>query len=274
MTRIRISSGAPWEARVGYSRAVRVGPHVHVTGTTALVPGGGRVDADAEAQARQCLANVGRALASAGARVEDVVRTRMFVTDIARDWEAIGRAHAEVFGAVRPATTMVEVRALIEPWMVVEIEADAFVGGPCDERIGPAGLQDGEAIVALLEASGLPVPAPGDPPVCFVVARGQGLLACAGWERHGAVGLLRSCAVAAPARGIGLGAAVARRALAELALSGVTDVYALTTGAEGWLAGLGFEPVARERLPPDLRACPEATIAACRDAVAMRRRLG
>jgi len=123
------TTGAKWEAIVGYSRAVRVGELVFVTGTTALLPEGGHVDADdAYGQARQCLANVARALAQLGAGAEHVVRTRMFVTDIARDWEAIGRAHAEVLGAVRPATTMVEVRALIEPWMRVEIEADAVVG--------------------------------------------------------------------------------------------------------------------------------------------------
>jgi len=129
LTRSKATTGARWEAIVGYSRAVRAGDLVFVTGTTALLPGGGHVDAgDAHGQARQCIANVARALAQLGAGLEHVVRTRMFVTDIARDWEAIGAAHAAAFGAVRPATSMVEVRALIEPWMRVEIEADAVVG--------------------------------------------------------------------------------------------------------------------------------------------------
>ncbi len=129
LARGKATTGAKWEAIVGYSRAVRVGELVFVTGTTALLPDGGHVDADdAYGQARQCFANMARALAQLGVGFEHVVRTRMFVTDIARDWEAIGKAHAEVFGAVRPATTMVEVRALIEPWMRVEIEADAVVG--------------------------------------------------------------------------------------------------------------------------------------------------
>jgi enamine deaminase RidA (YjgF/YER057c/UK114 family) len=126
--RIHVSSGAKWEPIVGYSRLVRVGPFVFVTGTTATLPAGGHVRGGALAQARQALANVVRALATAGLKPRDVVRTRLFVTDIARDWRAVGRAHAEVFGAVRPATTMVEVSRLIEPWMRVEIEADAIAG--------------------------------------------------------------------------------------------------------------------------------------------------
>ena len=129
MIREKISSGAPWEEIVGYSRLVRIGPHIWVTGTTAFLPGGGHVgDGDAYAQAIQIGANLKRALADVGAGLEHVVRTRMFVTDIRRDWQAVGRAHAELFGDVRPATTMVEVSRLIEEWILVEIEADAFVG--------------------------------------------------------------------------------------------------------------------------------------------------
>ena len=128
MTRQNVASGAPWEEIVGYSRLVRIGPHIWVTGTTAFLPGGGHVgDGDAYAQAMQIGVNLRRALAEVGAGLEHVVRTRMFVTDIRRDWQAVGRAHAELFGEVRPATTMVEVSRLIEEWILVEIEADAFV---------------------------------------------------------------------------------------------------------------------------------------------------
>lgn len=134
MGRQNVSTGGPWEAKIGYSRAVRVGQSVQVSGTTAMTPSGLIGKGDPYAQTIQTLKTIEAALKEAGASLSDIVRTRIYMANIDQ-WQDVGRAHGEIFGSIRPATTMVEVKRLIDPDMLIEIEADAMISAaPASDR--------------------------------------------------------------------------------------------------------------------------------------------
>ncbi len=252
-------SGARWEEIVGYSRAVRVGRRVCVTGTV------GEGD-DAYTQAKDALTKIAAVLERAGGGLADVVRTRIFVTDIRRDWEAVGRAHREALGDVMPATSMVEVSRLIDECYLVEIEADAELGA----GLRPAHFNDAD-VAALLAEAGLPLPGAEDRPVQMRVLERDGrVLACAGYELAGEAALLRSVAVTEGSRGGGLGRELVRGILAELGGLGVNRVYLLTLDAAPFFARFGFEMIDRGAVPEGVQASREFEIHCCDTAQVMR----
>lgn len=255
MRRFRASGGAVWETQVGYSRVVRAGAHVYVTGTTSFVAGGDPVRGDAYAQSKQILHNIDAALARVGATLGDVVRTRIFVTDIANDWQAIGRAHAEAFGEVRPATTMVEVSALIEPWMKLEIEVDAFLGAdaPLDS---PASVRFGTSaeMRPIVEAAGLK---PSQPRTALIAELDGVPVGCVGWTLEGHA-FLESLAVLKDHRSKGIATLLLDTALLRIG----TETWLLTDDAYEFFERFGFVSVPR----PEWLDGP----AHCADAIAMR----
>ena len=275
--RHNVGSGTSWEDRYGYARAVRLDRSVHVSGTVAVGPDGPVGRSDAGDQARFILKKIERALWAAGARVADVVRTRMYVTDIEADHDAIGSAHGAFFGGVRPATAMVQVAALIEPWMKVEIEAEAWVppypmGRPI---IREATVGDAEAVAVLLRSENLPIPEASDGTVPMLVAHTDGKVqGCIGWEARGPAALLRSLAVDPAARGRKLGVELVLALLCRLERAGCPDVYLLTPDAADFFSKFGFERVERADVPESVRESRQFSTAVCAAATVMRRRVG
>lgn len=271
-----------WEDRYAYSRAVRFENTIHVTGSVGVDDQGqpGPAD-DAAAQSRFALDRIEEALEALGSGLRDIVRTRMFVTDIDADHEAIGAVHAERFADVRPATTMVEVAKLIAPWCRVEIEADAIVGSGtrivhvAEPRIRDAGLNEAEAVARLLEAGGLPVPDQRDRPVSFLVLSDPDgtPIGCVGEEDHGTEALLRSLSIAREERGRGHALALIDRMLARLRHRGVQRVWLFTVGKDALFARRGFRVDSRENMPATVRRTREFELHACDSARVMVREL-
>jgi len=263
MRRVNVSSGAVWESKVGYCRLVKVGRQLYVSGTTATGPGGELVGpGDAHAQAVQCLRNIEAALLRVGSGLWDVVRTRMFVVDIERDFDAIGRAHAALLGAVKPVTSMVQVVRLVDARMLVEIEADAVLGAGNAvaaerPRIVEATLEAGSDLTAMLRSVDLPVPSAGDHVSMLKAYLGGELVGCVGYGVHGDAAVLHSLVVVREAKGEGVGRALVLAVVERARKVGARQVYLATTDTTRYFGYLGFHPVERSAVAASALASDE-----------------
>jgi enamine deaminase RidA (YjgF/YER057c/UK114 family)/N-acetylglutamate synthase-like GNAT family acetyltransferase len=263
MRRVSVSGGSPWETKVGYARLVKLGRQIYVSGTTAIGAGGELVGVgDAYVQAGQCLRNIERALQQVGSGLWDVVRTRMFVIDIARDFDLIGRAHAELLGPVKPATSMLQISALVDPRMLIEIEADAVLGagravGSERPRIALASFEPDSDLAAMLRSVDLPLPGEGDPVTMLKAYVSGELVGCVGYGRYGASAVLHSLVVIREAKGEGVGRALVQSVVDRLRPAGVRHIYLATTDTARYFGYLGFSPVARDAIAPEVLASPE-----------------
>jgi enamine deaminase RidA (YjgF/YER057c/UK114 family)/N-acetylglutamate synthase-like GNAT family acetyltransferase len=263
MRRVSVSSGAPWEAKVGYARLVKVDRQIFVSGTVALGANGALVGVgDAYAQALQCLRNIESALERVGSGLWDVTRTRMFVIDIARDFDAVGRAHGELLGAVKPATSMLQVSSLVDPRMLVEIEADAVLDagravGHERPRIVAATFEADSDLSAMLRSVDLPPPTEADAVSMLKAYLGGELVGCVGFGRYGQAAVLHSLVVIREAKGEGVGRALVHSVIERAQHAGLRQVYLATTDTARYFGYLGFLPVARTAIAPDVLASPE-----------------
>ncbi|MDD9935259.1 MAG: GNAT family N-acetyltransferase [Myxococcales bacterium] len=263
MPRTTVHTRTPWEDKVGYARVVKVGRQIYVTGTTAFDADGKLVgDGDAYAQARQCLRNIDAALQEAGSGLSDVVRTRIYVTDIEGDWEQVGKAHRELLGEVLPACTMVEVQKLIDPRMRVEIEADALLGAGLGvregrPRIAEASMESNSDLAEMLRSVDLHVPTEKDQVTMLKAYVGGELVGCVGYEHHEGGGVLHSLVVIREAKGEGVGRALVDAVVDRLRAAGADQVFLVTADTSRYFAYLGFSPVQRKDIPDSVLASPE-----------------
>jgi len=263
MRRVNVGSGAPWESKVGYCRLVKVGRQIHVSGTTALSSNGELIGVgDAYAQAVQCLRNIETALARVGSGLWDVVRTRMYVIDIERDFDAVGRAHGELLSAIKPATSMVQVVRLVDARMLVEVEADAILGAGGAAlgerpRIVQATFEPGSDLVGMLRAVDLPLPDDTDRVRMLKAYLGGELVGCVGYGVYGNAAVLHSLVVVREAKGEGVGRALVQGVFERMREVSVREVYLATTDTARYFAYLGFRPVERSAIAAEVLASPE-----------------
>lgn len=262
--RTHIASGAPWEAVIGYSRLVKVGRQVFVTGTSPLLPDGS-LDGWSEGvgdpykQALRCLRNIEAALAEVGGTLDDVVRTRMYLTDLRGHWEEVGRAHRELLGRIRPATNMVEVSRLLDDRVLVLIEADAVIGAGTASviserlRISEPSTTATASIAELFKSAGLPSPEDEQALRLLAAYRGEQIVGCVGYERHGSTALMLSLVVVERAQGGGVGHVLVQSLLGRLKSDGVREVYLLAPTSARFFTLLGFETVTHADVATEVR---------------------
>jgi enamine deaminase RidA (YjgF/YER057c/UK114 family)/N-acetylglutamate synthase-like GNAT family acetyltransferase len=266
MRRVSVSSGGAYESKVGYARLVKLGRQIYVSGTTAFGADGELVGVgDAYEQTAQCLRNIERALQQVGSGLWDVVRTRMFVIDISRDFDLVARAHSESFCVIKPATSMLQVSGLVDPRMLVEIEADAVHGagravGSERPRIVEASFEPDSDLAAMLRSVDLPTPSESDQVTMLKAYLGGELVGCVGYGRYAASAVLHSLVVIREAKGEGVGRALVQSVIERLQKAGLRQVYLVTTDTARYFGYLGFSPVAREAIAPDVLASPELAL--------------
>lgn len=263
MQRFNISSGVSWETKVGYSRLVKVGRQIYVSGTTATGPDGAIVgEGDAGEQTRQALRNVEQALQGVGSSLSDVVRTRMYVIDIERDHPAVAEAHRAMLGGVMPATSMVEVRKLIDPRMLIEIEVEAIKGSGqavtgVRPRIVEATFEPNTDLTQMLRSVDLPIPTVDDGVSMLKAYVGGELVGCVGYTCYGKSAVLHSLVVIRKSKGEGVGRALVESLLARVRAQGVTQVFLVTADTAQYFGYLGFAPIDRAEVDPVVLAAPE-----------------
>ncbi len=275
MHRVHVSSKVPWETEVGYSRLVKVGRQIYVSGTTDALPTGVAAAPDAYAQALGVFRKIEAALQEVGASLADVVRTRMFVVHIKDNYPGIARAHKELFEKTLPAATMVEVVGLVHESLLIEIEVDAIEGlglasFAVRPRIVEASFEPESDLATMLRTVDLPVPADGGAVRMLKAYVGGELVGCVGYERYGESAVLHSLVVIREAKGEGVGRTLVESLIARLRDVGVSRIFLATTDTAQYFGYLGFSTVPKSSVDPAALASQELASYEGEEAIYMR----